>query len=57
MPDHDRPASQQESSNRPVRSPTEARQAVKLGSMRYVLTFSMAGVMIAFIVAYLLIAH
>jgi type VI protein secretion system component VasF len=56
MPDRDRPASQQESSSHPVRSPTQARQAVKLGSMRYVLTFSMAGVVIAFVVAYLLIA-
>lgn len=36
----------------PVLNPTEARQAVKLGRMRYVLGISLALVIIAFALSY-----
>lgn len=36
-------------------SPTEARSGIKLGVMRYVLGISLAAVIVAFLVAYLVI--
>jgi hypothetical protein len=41
--------------NDPHLSPTEARSGIKLGVMRYVLGISLATVIIAFLIAYVVI--
>ena len=40
---------------RPELSKTEARQGVQLNAMRYVLIFGILGVIVAFIIAWLLV--